>query len=249
MKLEWKRLKGVDSEIAFAELCRGLSYVILKPFSHRLGGKLIIYSGFGMFNDRAYGLMSWRDCVTWVTYMPSDLDLKDEMTRINMLLAEDGDTPRKSEDDSLASMTLSAVHNEIVTPTTLRRPIAEQANALGMSNLVGIVPDAVLEPIVRQGQASYGLRKMCEESGEVSREIKLWMDYGKPLNKPALLEELGDVLFSIAFSAEVHGWTLADVAKSQIEKIRSKFGGRWTREKAQEQESLKSIKTTLSGRK
>lgn len=249
MKLEWKRFKGVDSEIAFAEMCRGISYVILKPFSHRVGGNIIIYSGVGKINEADCRLMSWRDCVTWVTYMPSDLDVEAEMTRVDMLLADDGRNTRKSEEDQFASMTISAIHDEIVMPTTLRGAIAEQANALGMSNLVGIVPDAVLEPIVRQGQASYGLRKMCEEAGEVSREIKLWMDYGKPLNKPALLEELGDVLFSIAFSAEVQGWTLADVAKNQIEKIRSKFGGRWTREKAQEQESLKSIKTTLSGRK
>lgn len=52
MKLEWKRFKGVDSEIAFAEMCRGISYVILKPFSHRVGGNIIIYSGVGKSTRR-----------------------------------------------------------------------------------------------------------------------------------------------------------------------------------------------------
>lgn len=70
--------------------------------------------------------MSWRDCVTWVTYMPSDLDVEAEMTRVDMLLADDGRNTRKSEEDQFASMTISAIHDEIVMPTTLRGAIAEQ---------------------------------------------------------------------------------------------------------------------------
>lgn len=82
----------------------------------------------------------------------------------------------------------------------------------------------------RRGHAAYALRGLVGEVGEVADSIKVWIDYGRPLGN--LLEELSDVLFFVAYLAEIQGWTLRDVALAQISKLRDKFGGIWTREKA-----------------
>lgn len=64
---------------------------------------------------------------------------------------------------------------------------------------------------------------LCGEAGEVSEPIKKYLFHGKPLDRDALLRELGDVLWYAEAMAQTLGSTLGDVADVNI----SKLDARW----------------------
>ncbi len=60
------------------------------------------------------------------------------------------------------------------------------------------------------------------ETGEYNEKIKKWLRGDGELNKEEALKELGDCLFYIAASAKDLGFTLSDVAKINIDKLKSR---------------------------
>ena len=81
---------------------------------------------------------------------------------------------------------------------------------------------------VKDMQADVGLG-LCGESGEVADIIKKHLAGAKELDKDHLKEELGDVLWYIAEACDCFGFTLEEVAKANIEKLKKRhpngFGG------------------------
>lgn len=67
---------------------------------------------------------------------------------------------------------------------------------------------------------------LTNEAGEVAGKIKKWMrDHGSDetkLDKEALADELGDVLWYTAMVARKLGLSLGDIAKGNIEKLSSR---------------------------
>jgi NTP pyrophosphatase (non-canonical NTP hydrolase) len=64
---------------------------------------------------------------------------------------------------------------------------------------------------------------LTSEAGEVATAIKANIIYGKPLDVDNIKEELGDILWFVAFTADVLGFTLEDVATSNIAKLRKRY--------------------------
>jgi NTP pyrophosphatase (non-canonical NTP hydrolase) len=64
---------------------------------------------------------------------------------------------------------------------------------------------------------------LTSEAGEVATAIKANIIYGKPLDVDNIKEELGDILWFVAFTADVLGFTLEDVAASNITKLRKRY--------------------------
>ncbi len=64
---------------------------------------------------------------------------------------------------------------------------------------------------------------LAGESGEVAELIKKHCFQGHALDESKLIEELGDVLWYIALTAEIQGVQLADIARRNIEKLKKRY--------------------------
>lgn len=67
--------------------------------------------------------------------------------------------------------------------------------------------------------ASAGL---AEEAGEVLSHVRKHVLQGRPLDREAVTLELGDALWCLAITADTLGVSLADVARRNVEKLRSR---------------------------
>ena len=67
--------------------------------------------------------------------------------------------------------------------------------------------------------ASAGL---AEEAGEVLSHVRKHVLQGRPLDREAVLLELGDALWCLAIAADTLGVSLQDVAQRNVEKLRSR---------------------------
>jgi NTP pyrophosphatase (non-canonical NTP hydrolase) len=61
------------------------------------------------------------------------------------------------------------------------------------------------------------------EAGEAADLVKKWYAHGHPLDSEKLKKELGDILWYVAGQATANGWTLADVATTNIEKLTARY--------------------------
>ena len=68
--------------------------------------------------------------------------------------------------------------------------------------------------------ASAGL---AEEAGEVLAHVRKHLLQGRPLDREAVTLELGDALWCVAIAADTLGISLAEVARQNVQKLRSRF--------------------------
>ena len=68
--------------------------------------------------------------------------------------------------------------------------------------------------------ASAGL---AEEAGEVLAHVRKHLLQGRPLDREAVTLELGDALWCVAIAADTLGISLAEVARRNVHKLRSRF--------------------------
>ena len=64
---------------------------------------------------------------------------------------------------------------------------------------------------------------LAEEAGEVLSHVRKHVMQGKPLDRAAVTEELGDALWCIAVVAKTLGVSLSDVALANVEKLRTRY--------------------------
>lgn len=61
------------------------------------------------------------------------------------------------------------------------------------------------------------------EAGEVADAVKKVIGHGHPLNRAAIIKELGDVLWYVAAISHVLGSSLDEVAAGNVTKLRARF--------------------------
>jgi len=76
----------------------------------------------------------------------------------------------------------------------------------------------------------YTTGKLQCEAGELSQQALKAQYHGKPLSINAAIEELGDVLWYAAATAEKLGTTLEEVAQLNIAKLRERHGSTYNPE-------------------
>ncbi len=64
---------------------------------------------------------------------------------------------------------------------------------------------------------------LAGESGEVADMLKKHLGHKHDLDKPKMAKELGDVLWYVAACADMLGYTLEDVARMNIEKLKARY--------------------------
>lgn len=79
--------------------------------------------------------------------------------------------------------------------------------------------------IVRLEHARDGF---ATETGEFADVLKKYKFYGKPLDKPNLIEELGDLMWYIAIACDALGTTIEEVQAINIAKLKSRYAEKFT---------------------
>ena len=69
-----------------------------------------------------------------------------------------------------------------------------------------------------QAQIIYPAMGMCAEAGEVANKVKKIIRDGK-MDREAIADELGDVLWYVAVLASDLGYSLSDIAEKNISKL------------------------------
>ena len=69
----------------------------------------------------------------------------------------------------------------------------------------------------------YGGVSLADESGEVLGKIKKQVWHGYARNADSIGEELGDVLWSLAYLARQLGFSLSQIATMNIEKLKTRY--------------------------
>ncbi len=75
-----------------------------------------------------------------------------------------------------------------------------------------------------------GALGLAGEVGEFADHVKKWYAQGHPLDHDKLINELGDILWYIACSADALGADLSEIARRNIEKLRVRYPNGFTTE-------------------
>ena len=99
-------------------------------------------------------------------------------------------------------------------------PDENVATLAGYQNAARRTINRALTDDQRLLDASAGL---AEEAGEVLAHVRKHLLQGRPLDRDAVTLELGDALWCLAIAADTLGVTLDEVARRNVEKLRSRF--------------------------
>ena len=84
--------------------------------------------------------------------------------------------------------------------------------------------DKALETAIypKETALEYCLLQLASEAGEAAGKLGKALRKGVPVDREALLAELGDVLWYVANTAHVLDYTLSEVAEMNINKLKSR---------------------------
>lgn len=77
-------------------------------------------------------------------------------------------------------------------------------------------------------QLDNGARGLSDECGEVSAVVKKYIEYGQPLDRENLLEEVGDCLWRLNQICDAAGITLADAMTKNLSKLALRYPDKYT---------------------
>ena len=77
-----------------------------------------------------------------------------------------------------------------------------------------------------------GVMGLCGESGEAIDLVKKHLSQGHPLDRAALAEELGDVAWYLAETAQAIGYSLEEILRMNIDKLKARYPEGFSEEKS-----------------
>jgi NTP pyrophosphatase (non-canonical NTP hydrolase) len=101
------------------------------------------------------------------------------------------------------------------------------------SNDFAAIQDRFTEDNIRLLHAAIG---MSTEAGETLDALKKHLFYGKPLDRVNLKEEMGDLFWYLAIMADVLEVDFATVMERNIEKLKARYGEKFSGAKAIERD-------------
>lgn len=113
-----------------------------------------------------------------------------------------------------------------------RYPDVFSVNDQSYPKLAGVteceITPEILERLAIVARPMHGVLGIQTESGEMSDVFKRFVYYGKPIDPINVKEELGDLLWYVALLCNHFGYTLEQVMKANIAKLRVRYGDRFT---------------------
>ena len=109
----------------------------------------------------------------------------------------------------------------------IREAIALDANEYQRLALTTLNPDLQGKDVLING-----VMGLCGESGEAIDLVKKHLAQGHPLDRERLAKELGDVAWYLAETAWAIGYSLDDVLRMNIDKLRSRYPEGFDQEKS-----------------
>jgi len=83
-----------------------------------------------------------------------------------------------------------------------------------------------------------GVMGLCGESGEVIDIVKKWFAQGHELNVAKLSEELGDIAWYLALTAEAVGIPLEDILTANIDKLKKRYPEGFDKQRSKDRPQL-----------
>ena len=90
------------------------------------------------------------------------------------------------------------------------------------------------KPLPEEWALSHLAMLASGEAGELADGIKKHLIYGQPLDRENILEELGDLLWSVAYGAELMGESMETIGRLCIEKLQRRYPNAYSDHHAQE---------------
>ncbi len=69
----------------------------------------------------------------------------------------------------------------------------------------------------------HGVIGMAAEAGELLDIHKSQIDYGKPVDKEHVLEEMGDLFHYMTYIMKLYGWTVEDLITHNVNKLNKRY--------------------------
>lgn len=88
--------------------------------------------------------------------------------------------------------------------------------------------EVVGERTKHQPELIHYMLGLCTEVGELQDSLKKYLAYGKNIDTTNIKEELGDLLWYIARIVDYYGMTFEDIMKTNINKLKARYGEKFT---------------------
>ncbi len=77
--------------------------------------------------------------------------------------------------------------------------------------------------LTRSETMAHNALGLCGEAGECGEHVKKHLFFGRPIDRDAVIKELGDVMWHVARLADDVGVSLSEVAERNIAKLRARY--------------------------
>ena len=95
----------------------------------------------------------------------------------------------------------------------------------------GLAARTINEELKPREKELHALHGLCAEVGEIHGIFQKFYQ-GHPVDEGTLIKEVGDLMWFVAELCTTEGWSLDDVAKMNIEKLKRRYPGGFDTERS-----------------
>lgn len=99
----------------------------------------------------------------------------------------------------------------------------------------GVIRQRIYDNGLMATRLENAARGLSDDAGELSSAVKKWLEYGQPLDKINVEEEIGDCLWRLAQACQAIGITLEEAMESNLRKLGIRYKNRLTEVEAAEE--------------
>jgi NTP pyrophosphatase (non-canonical NTP hydrolase) len=117
-----------------------------------------------------------------------------------------------------------------------QRAVEKQADVLSMDDYQMLAMRTAMKTDGKKPVPAYLGLGLTGEAGEIAEMIKKGVYHGHQLDRFDMRDELGDLLWYLAVTADRFGWNLGEVAERNIAKLRKRYPDGFSQEASRNRE-------------